>query len=323
MNTDLIKSIAPRFAELMIRKIETLESEWQKPWIADMTHGLPRNLRGTPYRAGNVLLLLILSEMEQFKTPLFLTFKQAKEEGLNIRKGSSSFPVYFWKMYIRHKETRRKIEQEEYYKLPYEMQKQYNVMPVMRYYPVFNIDQTDMAEKNPERYAQLTAESNPKDYSDGVTCGVLDSLIERQAWVCPIDLQYSDRACFIPSLDKIISPLKTQFPSGAEFYGTLLHEMAHSTGVESRLGRKLNTSRGDADYAREELVAEFTATLCGALLGFATTPRDENAAYLKHWLENLEADPKYLFDILTDANRAARMITEHIGVSGREFVKAA
>lgn len=65
MNTDLIESIAPRFAELMIRKIETLESEWQKPWIADMTHGLPRNLRGTPYRAGNVLLLLILSEMEQ------------------------------------------------------------------------------------------------------------------------------------------------------------------------------------------------------------------------------------------------------------------
>ncbi len=99
--------------------------------------------------------------------------------------------------------------------------------------------------------------------------------------------------------------------------------MAHSTGVESRLGRKLDTSRGDADYAREELVAEFTATLCGALLGFATTPRDENAAYLKHWLENLEADPKYLFDILTDVNRAARMITEHIGVSRRESVKAA
>ncbi len=125
------------------------------------------------------------------------------------------------------------------------------------------------------------------------------------------------------SLDKIISPLKTQFPSGAEFYGTLLHEMAHSTGVESRLGRELDTSCGDADYAHEELVVEFTATLCGALLGFATTPRDENAAYLKHWLENLEADPKYLFDILTDVNRAARMITEHIGASGRESVKAA
>lgn len=256
MNANLIANIAPRFAELMIRKIETLESEWHKPWIADMTHGLPRNLRGTPYRAGNALLLLILTEMEHFRTPIFLTFKQAKEERLNIRKGASSFPVYFWKMYIRHKETRRKIEQEEYYKLPREVQKQYDLMPVMRYYPAFNIDQTDMDEKQPERYAQLTAAAEPKDYSDGLTCEALDSLIERQAWVCPVDLKHSDRACFIPALDKIICPLKTQFPAGAELYGTLLHEMAHSTGIESRLGRKFGASRGDADYAREELVAD-------------------------------------------------------------------
>ncbi|MCM1301503.1 MAG: zincin-like metallopeptidase domain-containing protein [Bacteroides cellulosilyticus] len=323
MNADLIANIALRFAELMIRKIETLESEWHKPWIADMAHGLPRNLRGTPYRAGNALLLLILSEMEQFKTPIFLTFKQAKEESLNIRKGSSSFPVYFWKMYIRHKETRRKIEQEEYCKLPHEVQKQYDAMPVMRYYPVFNIDQTDMDEKQPECYAQLTAETAPKDHSDGLICDALDSLIERQKWVCPVELEYSDRACFIPSLDKIICPLKTQFPARAEFYGTLLHEMTHSTGVESRLGRKFGTSRGDADYAREELVAEFTAALCGALLGFATTPRNENAAYLKHWLGNLAADPKYLFDILTDVNRAARMITERLETSGHEAEQAA
>ncbi|WP_418715627.1 ArdC-like ssDNA-binding domain-containing protein [Bilophila wadsworthia] len=30
-----------------------------------------------------------------------MTFKQAKEEGLNILKGSGSFPVFFWKLYIR------------------------------------------------------------------------------------------------------------------------------------------------------------------------------------------------------------------------------
>lgn len=43
--------------------------DWQKPWIADMTHGLPRNLRGTPYRAGNVLMLLFLSEIMGYRTP--------------------------------------------------------------------------------------------------------------------------------------------------------------------------------------------------------------------------------------------------------------
>lgn len=69
MNQTIIDTIAPRLTELVIKKIETLTGDWQKPWIADMTHGLPRNLRGTPYRAGNVLMLLFLSEIMGYRTP--------------------------------------------------------------------------------------------------------------------------------------------------------------------------------------------------------------------------------------------------------------
>ena len=99
MNKNLIEKIAPQLTELMIKKMETLTEEWRKPWIADLAHGLPRNLRGTPYRGGNILMLLFLSEIAGYRTPLFMTFKQAKEEGLNILKGSGSFPVFFWKLY--------------------------------------------------------------------------------------------------------------------------------------------------------------------------------------------------------------------------------
>ena len=52
MNKNLIEKIAPQLTELMIKKMETLTEEWRKPWIADLAHGLPRNLRGTPYRGG-------------------------------------------------------------------------------------------------------------------------------------------------------------------------------------------------------------------------------------------------------------------------------
>ena len=117
-NNNLIDTIAPRLTELMIQRIEHLETDWQKPWITDLDHGLPRNLRGTPYRAGNILLLLFLSGIAGYQTPIFMTFRQAKEEGLNILKNSKSFPVYFWKIYIRHKETRRKIDLKEYRQLP-------------------------------------------------------------------------------------------------------------------------------------------------------------------------------------------------------------
>ena len=312
MNQTIIDTIAPRLTELVIKKIEMLTGDWQKPWIADMTHGLPRNLRGTPYRAGNVLMLLFLSEIMGYRTPVFMTFRQAKEEGLNIRKGSDAFPVYFWKMYVRHKETRKKIELAEYYRLPKEQQKHYDLIPVMRYYPVFNLGQTDMQEQQPERYARLTAKAEPKNYSDGLTCGPLDRMLERQSWLCPIRLEYGDRAFYSPSLDRIVCPEKRQFPEGAAFWSTLLHEVAHSTGHLERLNRSFGACYGDADYMREELVAELSAALCGALLGFATTPREENAAYLKGWLEELNREPTYLFDILTDVNRAVRMISERL-----------
>ena len=227
MNKNLIEKIAPQLTELMIKKMETLTEAWRKPWIADLAHGLPRNLRGTPYRGGNTLMLLFLSEIAGYSTPLFMTFKQAKEEGLNILKGSGSFPVFFWKLYIRHKETRKKIESAEYYRLPKEQQKHYDLIPVMRYYPVFNLDQTDMQERQPERYAQLTAKTEPKDYSDGLACGPMDRMLERQSWLCPILLKAGDRASYSLTFDRIVCPEKRQFPEGAAFYTTLLHEIAY------------------------------------------------------------------------------------------------
>ena len=312
MNKNLIEKIAPQLTELMIKKMETLTEAWRKPWIADLAHGLPRNLRGTPYRGGNILMLLFLSEIAGYSTPLFMTFKQAKEEGLNILKGSGSFPVFFWKLYIRHKETRKKIELADYYRLPQEQRRQYDVLPVMRYYPVFNIDQTDMSEQQPERYASLTTPTGPKDYSDGLTCEVLDRMLAEQSWLCPILLKSGNRASYSPTLDRIVCPEKRQFPEGAAFYTTLLHEVTHSTGHAERLNRPFGACYRDADYIREELVAELTAALCGAMLGFATTPREESAAYIKDWLAEFRKEPTYLFDILTDVNRAARMISERL-----------
>ena len=48
---------------------------------------------------------------------------------------------------------------------------------------------------------------------------------------------------------------------GESFYGTVLHEMTHSTGSESRLNRLKAAKFGDKDYGREELVAELGSAL--------------------------------------------------------------
>ena len=295
-----IEKIAPMFTDLLIKKIECLKTDWQKPWIASLEQGLPRNIRGTLYNGGNVLMLLFYTEFMKFTLPVFLTFNQAKEEDLSVCKGARSFPVYYWFKFVVHKETKKTIKYEEYRKLPATEQENYKVIPQMKYYNVFNIDQTDFAEKQPE------------DYSDGMIYEALDELVYLQNWYCPIKVQYSDSAYYSPSSDHIICPQREQFPQGAEYYGTLLHEMAHSTGSPQRLNRTFGCFFGDALYAREELVAELTAALCGAFFGYATAPQENNAAYLKHWLTKLREEPAFLVEILGDVNKAAKMIADKV-----------
>lgn len=282
-----IEKIAPMFTELLIKKIECLKTDWQKPWITSLEQGLPRNIRGTLYNGGNVLMLLFYTEFMKFTLPVFLTFNQAKEEDLSVSKGARSFPVYYWFKFVVHKETKKTIKYEEYRKLPATEQENYKVIPQMKYYNVFNIDQTDFAGKYPERYERMKKGEQPEDYSDRMIYEALDELVYLQNWYCPIKVQYSDSAYYSPSSDHIVCPQREQFPQGAEFYGTLLHEMAHSTGSPQRLNRTFGCFFGDALYAREELVAELTAALCGAFFGYATAPQENNAAYLKHWLTKL------------------------------------
>ena len=257
-------------------------------------------------------MLLFYTEFMKFTLPVFLTFNQAKEEDLSVCKGARSFPVYYWFKFVVHKETKKTIKYEEYRKLPATEQENYKVIPQMKYYNVFNIDQTDFAGKYPERYERMKKGEQPEDYSDRMIYEALDELVYLQNWYCPIKVQYSDSAYYSPSSDHIVCPQREQFPQGAEFYGTLLHEMAHSTGSPQRLNRTFGCFFGDALYAREELVAELTAALCGAFFGYATAPQENNAAYLKHWLTKLREEPAFLVEILGDVNKAAKMIADKV-----------
>jgi hypothetical protein len=102
--------------------------------------------------------------------------------------------------------------------------------------------------------------------------------------------------------------LKGQFKDGESFYSTLLHEMAHSTGTESRLNRDLMNTFQSAGYAKEELVAELTAAVTCQSLGIVSSLRAENAQYLKSWLRSLNEEPKFILSVLTNVSKAMNMI---------------
>lgn len=187
--------------------------------------------------------------------------------------------------------------------------------PFMKHFYVFNIDQTDFKEKYPERYEGMRVRFSGPAVADNVKGNRnpwLDKMIKEQKWLCPIELKVQDRAYYSPSKDRIVLPTPGQFKDMESFQMTALHEMAHSTGHSSRLDRGLHHPFGTCGYAREEIIAEFTAAVTGRDLGIAVTPRKENAQYLKSWLSNLKEDPGYVMSVLREAGKASAMIEESV-----------
>ncbi len=102
-------------------------------------------------------------------------------------------------------------------------------------------------------------------------------------------------------------PARKSFDSEDSFFATLAHELSHATGHPSRLNRKslMDTKGfGTESYSQEELTAEMCAGfLCGHC-GILAKVEENSAAYLKHWIEKLEADPSLLLKAGSQAQKA-------------------
>jgi len=120
-----------------------------------------------------------------------------------------------------------------------------------------------------------------------------------------------DLACYDWALDRIDMPARTLFKGTATctpteaFYATLLHELVHWTGHQSRLARDLKNRFGSEAYAIEELVAELGSAFLAADLGIATEPRADHAAYVADWLKVIKSDP---FAISSASARASAAV---------------
>ena len=310
------------FADLMIEKIEEVSDNPSKRWFSVAGHGFPQNVEGRLYQGMNSLILYLLCEKRNYVTPVFMTFLQAKTQEVNVLKGQKAFPVLYWDFSIKN-ENGSKIKIDEYNSLSDELKKEYKVIPYTKEYWVFNVDQTNYAEKYPEKWEELKqkfAVAELKDENGMLSCPVLDRMLQEDAWLCPIDSSISDRSFYRPSEDKIFIPHKGQFYSGEMFYSTLIHEMAHSTGADTRCAREIKNKFGDAKYAKEELVAECVAAVTCHSLGIVNGIQDENAQYLKNWLAAIREEPKFLYSVLAEVGKASTMI--HNEVSKMELAAA-
>lgn len=324
--TEHDEKVMEKFASMIISRMEQMKAgDWKKGWIGTDISGGPVSISARPYAGANVLMLLMDTAMRGWRYPIYCTLKQTNLLGGHVNKGSVSMPVIFWKFDIKDS-TGRRISQEDYRNMSQSQKSLCSVIPILKSYNVFNIEQTNLADVCPEKIDELTKMYEGEAHKD--TRGMyknaaIDKLLKEQTWICPITYtKTADGACYSPSKDMIVVPRKGQFRihktaediyvDGQEFYTTLLHEMIHSTGTESRLNRNTGHRFGDKLYAKEELVAELGAARCGQELGFDARILNNNAAYLDGWINALKEEPRFVLSLLGDVDKASRMILQKL-----------
>ena len=96
---------------------------------------------------------------------------------------------------------------------------------------------------------------------------------------------------------------------------TAFHELAHSTGHQSRLNRLRATAHfGSESYSKEELAAEISAAALLSHTGLETGHTFKNStAYIQNWLSALRNDKRL---IVTASGAASKAVSYILGLSG-------
>jgi len=269
------------------RIIDLLEQgvvPWHKPWSGGRDAAPANLVSKKPYRGLNVWLLGSMG----YSSPYWVSYKQATELGGQVRKGEKSTLVVYWKML----ETIDKDTKEK------------KVIPMLRYYNVFNVTQCDNL-KYPEVEGVKVNDFNPIDEAEKIVANMQKA---------PVITHNEQRAYYRRDTDLVNMPVKGSFDKPEEYYNTLFHELTHATGHESRLGRfQDKVSRfGDSNYAKEELVAEMGASYLCAVAGIVERTIDNSAAYISNWLTKLKNDKKLVVSAAGKAHAATDFI---LGVS--------
>ncbi len=267
--------VAQIVTDKMIAMLRQGVAPWAKPWANGCR---PMRYVGKPYRGINFLML----QATPFATPIWLSYKMAKQNGGNVKAGEKGSQVV-------------------YYKFPTPEQELEGKRPLMLYSTVFNIEQTEGVPL-PDWYTPV---------GEGVTfdpiaaaVGVVDNMPSP-----PTIAHGGDSAHYVVGTDAVQMPVPESFDSAQLYYSVLFHELAHSTGHASRLDRDLKGERANGAYGREELIAELTAAFLCAQTGIDNDGVNKNtASYLQGWITTLSGDANLITAAASAAQRAADYI---------------
>ena len=331
---------AEKVLNLLIAKLESGVNSWRKPWDCkgnptDNADFFAVNLfTGKPYTGINA---------QSLPAGLYAGFSQITSHGGKVKKGSNAYPVAWFgsfekdledeeeqqKVWEQFDANKAKLTSGKYgacYQIRIGFYGVYNVYldencdlekvtcicKVMKFESVFRVEDTEGLEKYLDAWKKNHKPSTTEKPFNEIEAG--DLWIEAYIKAANLKGFFYDggnRSYYVPSLDEIHVSKRTNYHTPADFYSTAFHEMTHSTGHASRLGRVGITSSdgfGGERYAKEELIAEMGASMAMGFLGIETSGTlDNSAAYLASWLHqkvNEKASKKALETLMAASSSA-------------------
>ena len=300
---DIVRSI--------LKDMEENEVNWTQGWKGNVgSQMLPRNgVSGHVYQGSNRFNLAMLALVKGYDDPRWMTFNQARKEGWHVKKGEKCAYVEHWRPVTGSRVVKDEDTGEE-------KTVGFSYMVCDRVSAVFNATQIEGVPKLAEDEGEALG---PIEDPEGIF-EMADVMIDSSR--CKVvESERVRRAYYSPGEDFINVPTRLCFDSPNEFAATLAHEMGHSTGHPSALGRDLKGAFGSDDYAFEELVAELSSMFTMAELGIENLGYAEDGehyqnhlAYLKSWNKHLSEKPELFFRAGKLAMDASEYIVERISV---------
>ncbi|MBU9818386.1 DUF1738 domain-containing protein [Rahnella sp. BCC 1045] len=288
----------------IIAALEKGTAPWRKPWRAAQKRtgsSLPANAStGKAYSGINIPLLWMAAEERGFSSDCWLTFRQAQLAGGHVRPGETCSLAVIFKPFEVQAEDGQGIKLTDDDGKPV-MEPRTMLRPLQ----LFNTQQCD--DLPAELYGTPSAMLTEAEV-ETASVPVMNRVIEIfNASGVTVNFREQNRAYYRPAVDQITMPTSGQFFTEADYWSTLLHELVHASGHQTRLNREGITSSthkfGDPVYAFEELIAEMgSAFLCATLGVYGEVQHD---SYVSGWLKALKEDKKALFRACRQAREAS------------------
>lgn len=279
------------FAQKIIESLKSGTAPWQKPW-SDGTEILPpyNPVSGAVYKGVNRINL----SLANYDDPRWMTFKQARDHGLVVKKGSKATTIIFYqwsheKDRVDDKGNTVLDDDGKPQKVAVSLER-----PILRFAHVFNGEQIAGLEP---------LQKDTKVWDDHAKAEKI--LLSSKAI---IKHDQSKKAFYRPHTDSIHLCPKEAFDTPSKYYATALHELGHWTGHTNRLNRDFGPF-GSPVYAMEELRAEISSWMLGQELSIGHDP-EQHAAYVASWITALENDPSEIMRACRDAEQIKDYVLE-------------